>query len=100
MANKQEAIQFESGNTDNNDMFANPRDLAPVEKKSLFKSSAKKKIQLTFKDIVIKSLPVVKRISKKVVSEGRTIIDGVSGTMVPGQFVAIMGGSGKLHQYS
>jgi hypothetical protein len=45
MAKNQEAIQFESNTTD---VFAHMKEIAPVEKKSMFKSSAKKKIQLTF----------------------------------------------------
>jgi hypothetical protein len=55
----------------------------PKAKKSMFKASAKKKMQLTFENITIQSI-VKRRCGRGPISEPRTIIDGVSGSLVPG----------------
>ena len=86
-------VQFDSASTVELDAKRNERQLE--SKKSMFKSSAKKRIQLTFENVTIESLPLKKRCRR---AEGapRKIIDNVSGSMVPGQFTAIMGASGKI----
>jgi len=53
---------------------------------------AKTKIQLTFRNVVITA--DVRRGRREPV-ETKTIINDVSGTILPGQFVAILGASGK-----
>lgn len=53
-------------------------------------------IQLSFQDIQISTDPVVKGCCGKTTLTGapKIVIDGVSGTVMPGQFVAILGASG------
>lgn len=76
---------------DNDDMFDNKKQIAP---------SHKKKVQLTFKNVLIKTTPKVKKCCKGKnykIPESRTILNDVSGTIEPGQFLAIIGASGNKH---
>lgn len=57
----------------------------------------KRKIQLTWENIHITAMPATGRCKGQgMLKEKKTIIDGVSGTVMPGQFLAIIGASGKL----
>jgi len=60
-------------------------------KSSRLGTSGKKKIQLTFENIYITAMPVGK---KKKTEKPKLIINGCSGTILPGQFLAILGASG------
>ena len=63
------------------------------------KSKNNKLIQLTWDNIKITALPPAGKCGKRAknaLKEPKVIIDGVSGTVKPGQFVAIIGASGKL----
>jgi len=54
-------------------------------------------VQLTFKDIVITTVPATKKCGCCKIADPqkpKVIINGVSGTIMPGQFVAILGASG------
>ena len=51
-------------------------------------------MQISWSDIKIKAVPPQGR-CKKAVGEEKVIIDGVSGSVLPGQFLAIIGASGK-----
>ena len=66
------------------------------------KNKNNKLIQLTWDNIKITALPPAGKCGKRnanALKEPKVIIDGVSGTVKPGQFVAIIGASGKLdHQ--
>ena len=56
----------------------------------------KRKIQLTWENIHITAMPATGRCKGQgMLKEPKTIIDGVSGTVMPGQFLAILGASGK-----
>lgn len=56
----------------------------------------KRKIQLTWEDIHITAMPATGRCKGQgMLKEPKKIIDGVSGTVQPGQFLAIIGASGK-----
>ena len=59
--------------------------------------SGKKLVQISWENITIKTVPVTKKCGKEIADppKPRTIINGVSGTLCPGQFVAIIGASGK-----
>ena len=64
------------------------------------KSKNNKLIQLTWDNIKITALPPAGKCGKRAknaLKEPKVIIDGVSGTVKPGQFVAIIGASGKLY---
>lgn len=66
--------------------------------RKIFKPSTKKAMQLTWENIVIRTVPKVKKCCKGKdykAPESKTIIDGVSGTILPGQFLSIIGASGK-----
>ena len=72
---------------------------ADPPRKSKFPPSQKKKIQITFKDIFIKTIPKVKKccVGKDYeVPKERVIINRVSGSIKPGEFLAIIGASGKI----
>lgn len=58
----------------------------------------KKKIQLTWENIHITAMPAQGKCCKGqgMLKEEKVIINGVSGTVMPGQFLAIIGASGKL----
>ena len=63
-----------------------------------FKPSHKKKMQLTFEDLTVKTIPIRKKFLLCEYGEptqSKTILDKVSGTFIPGQFTAILGSSGK-----
>ena len=60
------------------------------------KYSAKKLTQLTFIDVFIRTIPKRRLLNRfQQNNESKVIIDGVSGTILPGQFVALLGASGK-----
>jgi ABC-type multidrug transport system fused ATPase/permease subunit len=66
--------------------------------RKIFKPSTKKALQLSFENIVIRTVPKVKKFCKGkdyVPPEPKTILNGVSGTILPGQFLSIIGASGK-----
>ena len=58
----------------------------------------KKKLQLSWEDIHITAMPAQGKCCKgtSVLKEPKKIIDGVSGAVLPGQFLAIIGASGKF----
>jgi ABC-type protease/lipase transport system fused ATPase/permease subunit len=63
-------------------------DVAPTREKAL--------IQLNWTDITIKAMPATGRCAAPgALKVERTIIDNVSGAVLPGQFLAIIGASGK-----
>ena len=67
--------------------------------RKIFKPSTKKAMQLTWENIVIRTVPKVKKFCRGKdykAPEAKTIIDGVSGTILPGQFLSIIGASGKF----
>lgn len=55
----------------------------------------KRPVQLSWEDITITANPPAGKCGKKGVGEPKEIIRGVSGTVMPGQFLAIIGASGK-----
>ena len=64
-------------------------------------NQAKTPVQLTWEKITITAMPPVGKCGKKAktgMQEPKIILDGVSGTVMPGQFVAIIGASGKYNQ--
>ena len=78
---------------------SNSSSLAPKIKKN-FKASTKKKIQLTFDNLTVKTIPQRKMFltcEYGTPTKSKTILDNVSGTICPGQFVAILGSSGKAN---
>lgn len=77
------------------DFQNNAVDIAP--KKEILPST-KKKIQLTFQNVHISALPKKKRCGGKkgeAPQQPKVILNDVSGTILPGQFLAIIGASGK-----
>ena len=69
--------------------------------KKQFKSSTKKKIQLTFTNLSVKTIAHRKKFLCCEFGERlqqKTILENVSGTICPGQFVAILGSSGNIFQ--
>jgi hypothetical protein len=55
---------------------------------------------LTFDNLTVKTIPKQKGFffyKYGVATESKTILDKISGTFVPGQFVAVLGASGKLY---
>ena len=66
--------------------------------KKQFKPSSKKRIQLTFQNLSVKSVAKRKNFlccEYGPVTPQKIILDNVSGTVLPEQFVAILGTSGK-----
>ncbi len=65
--------------------------------KIVFHASQKKKIQLTFENVIIKTVPPTRKCCKRIAEpeKPKIILNNVSGTVLPGQFVAIIGASGK-----
>ena len=65
--------------------------------KMVFNEPTKKKIQLTFENVVIKTIPQQRKCCKRKgePEKSKTILNNVSGTIQPGQFLAIIGASGK-----
>ena len=54
-------------------------------------------VQLSWEDITIRAMPPTGRCKpKNALTEPKEIIRGVSGTVMPGQFLAIIGASGKF----
>jgi ABC-type protease/lipase transport system fused ATPase/permease subunit len=77
---------------------ANQFEKAPVEEhKKLFKESQKKKMQLSWEHIVIRAIPKAKKCGRSIQPppQAKIILNDVSGTVLPGQFLAIIGASGK-----
>ena len=68
-----------------------------VEEQQLLASSGrnnKTKIQLSWNNVKIVALPKAGCCGKKAVGEPKVILDGVSGSALPGQFLSIIGASG------
>ena len=64
-----------------------------------WKNKNNKLVQLTWENIEIVAHPPSGKCAKRnknALKEPKVIIDGVSGTVKPGQFVAIIGASGKF----
>ena len=55
-------------------------------------------MKMSWENIVIKAIPKTKKCGKAIVPapQPKTILDNVSGTVFPGQFLAIIGASGKI----
>jgi ABC-type protease/lipase transport system fused ATPase/permease subunit len=64
----------------------------------LFKESNKKKMKMSWENIVISAIPKTKKCGRAIVPvpQPKVILNEVSGTVFPGQFLAIIGASGKL----
>lgn len=85
-----ENIIHDSGELERNHSF----DVDPMKRgngeeggRKIFKPSTKKAMQLTFENIVIKTIPKVKKCCKGKNYEppkSKTILNGVSGTILPG----------------
>jgi hypothetical protein len=56
-------------------------------------------MQLSFENIVIKAIPKTKKCGRAIVPapQPKIILNDVSGTILPGQFLAIIGASGNLN---
>lgn len=67
------------------------------DKQTIFKPSTKKKMQLSWENIVIKAIPKMKKCGRAIQPppQPKVILNDVSGTVLPGQFLAIIGASGK-----
>ena len=65
--------------------------------KIVFQPSHKKKIQLTFEDVLIQTIPQQRKCCNRKAEpeKPKVILNKVSGTILPGQFLAIIGASGK-----
>jgi ABC-type multidrug transport system fused ATPase/permease subunit len=63
----------------------------------MFKESNKKKMKMSWENIVIKAIPKTKKCGRAIdpVPQPKVILNDVSGTVFPGQFLAIIGASGK-----
>jgi hypothetical protein len=63
-----------------------------------FVDTVKQKIQVTFRDVVIRTTARKRRFYDRSneIPETKIILNNVSGTILPGQFVSIMGASGKI----
>lgn len=69
--------------------------------KTVGAKTRKTPVQLTWEDIVITAMPPTGRCKpKNALKEPKEIIRGVSGTVEPGQFLAIIGASGKLKTFN
>ena len=69
---------------------------APGEKIDKLRNKVKKPIQITWKNIVITAQPPKPKCKKNAeLPPVKEIIRDVSGTVMPGQFLAIIGASGK-----
>jgi len=68
-----------------------------ARRRSFRGGQVKTMIQLTFKNVVIHTVPAKRKFYSKSadIPESKTIINDVSGTVLPGQFLAIIGASGK-----
>jgi ABC-type multidrug transport system fused ATPase/permease subunit len=65
------------------------------------RKSAKQLVQITWTDIVIKAIPPTGRCKPEgSITKEKIIIDNVDGTVMPGQFLAIIGASGKKQDRS
>lgn len=73
-----------------------PEQADPEEEQLLPKGEKAKgnPIQLTWKEIHITAIPPKKGCCRKEQADPKVIIDDVSGTVLPGQFLAIIGASG------
>lgn len=70
--------------------------LVIAEDKLMPNKVAKIKIQLSWENIHITAMPATGRCKGQgMLKDPKKIIDGVSGTVMPGQFLAIIGASGK-----
>jgi ABC-type multidrug transport system ATPase subunit len=69
------------------------------QQRKQFKPSNKKKIQLTFENLTVKTIPKRKKVlfcEYGEPTQSKIILDNMSGTICPGQFVAMLGSSGKF----
>lgn len=71
--------------------------LSNIKPMNSFVDVVKQKIQLTFKNVQIRTTPRARRFYDRnnEMPETKIILDNVNGTILPGQFVSIMGASGK-----
>ena len=68
---------------------------------SIGKKTKKKPIQISWENIKITAIPPKGRCKpKNALTEPKEIIKGVSGTVLPGQFLAIIGASGKHFSFT
>lgn len=67
-----------------------------------FKEPTKKKIQLSFENVLIQTVPQQRRFCNKNAKQEKpkVILNSVSGCIQPGQFLAIIGASGKSLGFS
>ncbi len=75
--------------------------LTNIKPMNSFVDVVKQKIQLTFKNVQIRTTPRRRRFYDRSneMPETKIILDNVNGTILPGQFVSIMGASGKGYIY-
>ena len=85
-----------SDSDSNSGEFAEMKEV--VKRRSSFKETVKKRIQLTFENVVISTVQQRRTFFNRneIIPESRGIINSVSGTILPGQFVAILGSSGNI----
>jgi ABC-type multidrug transport system fused ATPase/permease subunit len=76
--------------------FASASPTGKNPNKIVFQLSHKKKIQLTFEDVLIQTVPQQRKCCNRnaVQEKPKIILNKVSGTIQPGQFLAIIGASG------
>lgn len=90
-AGTHQQLNFNSGNA-----LVAPHMPPSVPQRNAAPSTSRKKIQLTFENVQISAIPKQKRCGKKGQPQvkPKTILNDVSGTIQPGQFLAIIGASG------
>jgi ABC-type glutathione transport system ATPase component len=83
-------------NGENKLITTNANKVAESEPSAIPRRKCNRPVQLSWEDIVITAMPPKGRCKpKNALKEPKQIIKGVSGTVLPGQFLAIIGASGK-----
>ena len=91
-----EEVENSRGYSPNGKVYDFQENVVDVAAKKEIIPSTKKKIQLTFENIHISAIPKTKRFGKQNpnAAQPKVILNDVSGTILPGQFLAIIGASG------